>query len=199
MPGVSFQSRALAVTHNAISIADEPDSFAAVRGIDGTSRENDRPCFVSFVFQVSKHSVEPIDAKRRRNLFSHDDSGPAGMDESTVFGPEMPFVFDTALLADDAERLARARPGPEFPIIGPTGETRGERPSADAGKEVALRVPRKIARLNIHDAALIHVSRRNQFLLYEVPQPLRREWVVLVVVRRHFQPLKTKNPAAIFR
>jgi hypothetical protein len=86
MPGVSFQSRALAVTHKAAS-SNEPDSISTMRGIDGTSRDNHPPPGVTDALQVSSHSVEPMLANRSRNLFSHDDIGPSGTDEVEKVGP----------------------------------------------------------------------------------------------------------------
>ncbi|DAZ90927.1 TPA_asm: hypothetical protein Cy-LDV1_g53 [Cyanophage Cy-LDV1] len=107
MPGVSFQSRALAVTHSAISLGDDPKTISTVRPIDGTSRDNGRPAGVTDAFQVRKHSVEPILANRCRNLLSHPDSGPAGTDEAKLVGPQVPLVVGAGAFAGDAERLAR--------------------------------------------------------------------------------------------
>jgi hypothetical protein len=91
---VSFQSRADAVTHSAnvkllcvCVSSDEPKSISTVRGINGTSRENGRPCGVIDPFQVSEYSVEPSLANRCRNLFSHDNNGPSCGDESKEVGP----------------------------------------------------------------------------------------------------------------
>jgi hypothetical protein len=70
------------VAHSAISLGDDPQAISTVRPIDGTSRDNGRPAGVTDAFQVSKHSVEPVLANRRRNLLSHEDSGPSGTDES---------------------------------------------------------------------------------------------------------------------
>jgi hypothetical protein len=60
--------------------------------IDGTSRDNGRPCGVADAFQVSRHSVEPRLANRCRNLLSHDDRGAAGADEVEEDGPEVALV-----------------------------------------------------------------------------------------------------------
>ena len=86
MPGVSFQSRALAVIHNAVC-SNEPESISTVWGVDGTSRDNDAPAGVADAFQIRSHSVEPILANRCRNLLSHNDSGPPGTDESKKVRP----------------------------------------------------------------------------------------------------------------
>jgi len=81
MPGVSFQSRALAVIQSA-AFADDPDAVTTVWRVDGTSRHNGRPAGVADSFQVSEHSVEPAVANRVRNLLSQPDSGPAGTEQA---------------------------------------------------------------------------------------------------------------------
>ena len=75
MPGESFQSLALGVTH-------KPQSISPMGRVDGTSRDNDRPAGVTDSFQISEHSVEPILANRCRNLLSHEDSGPSGTEQA---------------------------------------------------------------------------------------------------------------------
>jgi hypothetical protein len=129
-----------------------------VRCTDGTSRDNDRPCGVANFFQIIEHSVEPMRANRCRNLLSHPDSGPSGTDEAKLVGPQVPLVVGTALLSGNRERLARARARPEFAIDWPSGESRGERPSADASEEMALRVSFDVVGSNIRDAPLVHVA-----------------------------------------
>lgn len=177
MPGVSFQSRALGVTHSAVTCAarsgefprststrapsgvridlsasdatgvgHKPKPVASVGRVDGTSRDNDRPAGVADPFQVSSDSVEPVLANRRRNLLSHEDSGPSGTDESKQVGPQVPIISLGFALAGDRERLTRRGAGPEFAIIGPAGDSCGERPACDSRKEVTLTESGKIGR-----------------------------------------------------
>ena len=160
MPGVSFQSRSLQVIHSAASLGDDPETVAAMGRIDGTSRDNGRPAGVVDAFQVSKHSVEPILANRCRNLLSHEDSGPSGTGEAKQLGPQVPIVILGFALACDAERLARRGAVPQLAVVGPSCESGGERPSADAGEEMALGVTGKIGRCHIHDGTLINISGR---------------------------------------
>lgn len=101
MPGVSFQSRALAVTHSAISLGDDPETISTVRPIDGTSRDNGRPAGVVDAFQVKEHSVEPILANRCRNLLSHPDSGPSGTEQAKLVGPQVPLVVGAGAFTCD--------------------------------------------------------------------------------------------------
>jgi hypothetical protein len=109
-----------------------------VGGVHGASRDIDPPPGVTFARQISDNSVEPTIASRSRNLLSHDDRGPAGTDEAKEVGPQMPWIVGAGAFACDRERLARARAGPQFPVVGPSGETGGVGPSADAGEEVDL-------------------------------------------------------------
>nr|WP_329765065.1 hypothetical protein [Stenotrophomonas maltophilia] len=108
--------------------------------VDGTSRDNGRPAGVVDSFQVSRHSVEPVLANRRRNLFSHDDSGPSGTDEAKEVGPQVPIVILGFSFTRDRERLARGAAGPELAVVGPPSKSSCKGPTGDAGEEVALPV-----------------------------------------------------------
>jgi len=91
--------------------------------VDGTSWDNDRPAGVVLCFQVSRNSVEPVLANRRRNLFSHDDSGPSGTDEAKEVGPQVPIVILGFAFTRNGERLARGAAGPEFAVVGPPSKS----------------------------------------------------------------------------
>lgn len=131
-------------------------------GVHGASRDIDRPAGVTFTRQISADSVEPTVAKRSRNLFSHDDSGPSGTDEPKEVGPQMPWIVGTSALARRAERLARARAGPERPVVGPSGEAGGEAPASDTGEEVTLDVADEVVGLDVSDAAGVDVAGWNK-------------------------------------
>jgi hypothetical protein len=157
--------------------------------VDGTSRDNGRPAGVADAFQVSKDSVEPMRANRCRNLFSHKDSGPSGTGEAKQVGPQVPVIGGAALLSCNRKRLARRGTCPELALVGPAGEAGGERPSTDAGEEMALRVTEQISRCNVNNRSLIYVSGRKVSGVNQVAQPLGCVRVVLVVVRkRHRSP-----------
>jgi hypothetical protein len=111
-----------------------------VGGIHGASRDIDRPAGVAFTFQISAYSVEPTVASRSRNLFSHNDRGPAGTDEAKEVGPQVPRIVRTSAPARDREGLTRARPGPERPTVRPAGEPGGDRPESATCEQVDLRV-----------------------------------------------------------
>jgi hypothetical protein len=56
-------------------------------------------------------------------------------------------------------------------------------PAPDASKEMALNIATQIAWPHFRDASFVDFSIRYESFLYEIPQPLRRELVVFVVVR----------------
>ena len=93
MPGESFQSLVVTVIQQASSCVcvcvacGEVETISTVRGVDGTSREYERPRGVVDSFQVSEYSVEPIKPNRCRNLLSKERSGPSGTDEPKKVGP----------------------------------------------------------------------------------------------------------------
>lgn len=153
MPGVSFQSRADGVTHPEKSLTD-------MRGAEARSAGINRPDGVARAFQVSEYKVDPSEAVRARNLLTNDDSRTALADEPVERGPQVPLVSKPAAFADRAERLTRARAGPDGAIVGPAGKTQGERPDADAGKEVALPVSGKLIWRHVFDASLIYITCR---------------------------------------
>lgn len=94
----------------------------------------------------------------------------------------MPLVVGAGALAGDRERLARAGAGPELAVVGPAGESSGERPASDAGEKVALSKPGKVICSDVDDGSFIHFSCRNQARGHEVAKPLRGVGVELVVV-----------------
>jgi hypothetical protein len=58
--------------------------------------------------------------------------------------------------------LARRTAGPDGPVVGPSSKSKGERPPADAGEEVALVVPTQVVGLDIRDAPFVHVAGSDQ-------------------------------------
>jgi hypothetical protein len=73
-------------------------------------------------------------------LFSKDDWRAALADEAVELRPEVPVVVEALALSGCTERLAGAGAGPDRSIVGPSGETEGVGPDADACEEVALGV-----------------------------------------------------------
>jgi len=58
-------------------------------------------------------------------------------------------IVAPSLGAGIREGLAGAAPGPDGPVVGPSGEPERERPAPDPGKEMALGEPGEISGGNI--------------------------------------------------
>jgi hypothetical protein len=73
---------ASAFAARAVGHCDPPVAGPFLWTVDCTSRDFDRPAGVTDAFQISADSVEPSVASLSRNLFSHDERGPLGVDEA---------------------------------------------------------------------------------------------------------------------
>jgi hypothetical protein len=182
IPGLSFQSRAEAVTH---PLCDEEESLSDVRGADARSAQIDRPDGVARSFQVSVYSVEPSKAVLARNLLSKDDWRATLLDETEPGGPEVALVSEPSALARGAERLAGAASGPYGAVVGPPSESQRVAPDADSGEGVELLRAGNIHGIEFHQAPLIDAPRCDMARGDEVPHPRRRKRIDLVVDRRH--------------
>jgi hypothetical protein len=178
MPGLSFQSRAEAVTH---PLCDEEQSLSDVRGADARSAQIDRPDGVARTFQVSVYSVEPSKAVLARNLLSKDDWRAALADEIEPGRPEVALVIEPSTLPGGAERLAGATSGPDGPVVGPAGESEGVTPHSDAGESMELRRGGDLFWLEVCDGAGIDASGGDVPSSSEVLQPRGGERVDLIV------------------
>jgi hypothetical protein len=178
MPGVSFQSRADAVTH---PLCDEEQSLSDVRGADARSAEIDRPDGVTRCFQVSVYSVEPSKAVLARNLLSKDDWRAALADETEPGGPEVPLVAEASTLSGGAEGLAGAASGPDGSVVGPSRETEGVAPDSDPSESMELRRGGNLFGSDVFDGAGIDASWGDVSSSSEVLQPRGGERVDLVV------------------
>jgi hypothetical protein len=102
-------SQWLCVPSPAVGVRQNPYPFPFVRGADGASRNNKRPCFVAKCFQVRKHCVEP-QSDVPNNILSKHPSGPEFFDKPTIFRPEMAVILRASTLPGTAEGLARIAP-----------------------------------------------------------------------------------------
>jgi hypothetical protein len=168
-----------------VIVGHKPKAIASMGRIDGTSRDNGRPPGVVDAFQVSKDSVEPILANRCRNLFSHEDSGPAGTDEAKEVGPQVPVVILSSACAGDREWLAGTGACPQLALVRPSSQSSCKGPPADAGEEVTLSESVEVRGLYIHDAPGVYDAWRYVAGINEVAQPLGGVGVDLVVVSGH--------------
>ena len=178
MPGVSFQSRAEAVTH---PLCDEEEPLSDVRGADARSAQIDRPDGVARTFQVSVYSVEPSEAVLARNLLSKDDWRAALADEIEPGGPEVALVSEPSTLPGGGKGLAGAASGPHGPVVGPAGESQGVGPDADPGESMELRRGGDLFWLEVCDGTGIDSSRGDVPSSREVLQPRGGERVDLIV------------------
>src|SRR5690606_12392125 len=89
----------------ALGVGHNKDPVPSVRGTDGSSRNNKRPCLVACVFQVRKHIVE-AQTDVSSNIFSKYPSGPEFPHESKHFRPEIAVILRASSLPGNTERLA---------------------------------------------------------------------------------------------
>jgi hypothetical protein len=125
---------------------------------DAASWKYGRPAGVAFRLQVSENKVEPAPSNRRLNLLTKDSLRAALADERKPRRPQVAVVIACLALAGGAEGLAGAGTGPNRSVIGPSGETQGDGPSADAGEEMALAVAAEVGRSHVNDASLVNVA-----------------------------------------
>lgn len=161
-----------------------------MRRPEARSRETDRPEGVTDSFHVSLNKVEPAVADRCFNLLTKDDARLALADEVEPDRPEVSIVGAALAFPSRTEGLTGTGTGPNRSIIGPPGEPESVGPYADAGEEMALGVPSKIAWSDIGNAPFIHVTGRDVPGRDQIPQPLgsMRIHFVVVATRHHPHP-----------
>jgi hypothetical protein len=114
VPFLYFSMRALNFSTSTtlslhVGVSHNPYPVSSVRGIEGASWNNKRPCGVSFAFQVRKHLVEPhVDVAS--NIFKQAPSGPDGSQEPMHFRPEVTVIFLASSLPGETEWLAGVSP-----------------------------------------------------------------------------------------
>lgn len=84
------------------------ETLADVRRADARSAQIGGPDGISWCFQVSSYSGEPLTSKLARNLFSKDRWRAALADEPEELRPEVAVVFLCEFLAGLREGLAGA-------------------------------------------------------------------------------------------
>jgi hypothetical protein len=76
-------------------VRNNPDAIPSVRGVDGTSWNNERLNFVFKSFQVKTHLLEdhpPVDTKESANILCHDVTWGKFLNDSTHFWPEVAVI-----------------------------------------------------------------------------------------------------------
>jgi hypothetical protein len=122
-------------------VGHPPQPLADVRSADARRAKIGRPDCISHSFQVSPNSVEPVSAKRARNLFSKNDWRTALRDEAVELGPQVPLVVGAKSATGDAEGLAGTASSPDGAVVCPASGAQGMGPDADTGKEMGLSEP----------------------------------------------------------
>ena len=187
-PALPRLSAASGVGHPESAISD-------VRAAEARSRKRDKPVGVAHCFHVSLYKIEPWADAAARNLLSKDDCRLALLDEVEEGGPQVPLVSKPFSFACRAERLARARSGPDRTIVGPPGAAQSLRPHSNSGEEVALSKSSKLIWSNIFDAPFIHDAGRDVASGDQFAEPSRSEWVDLVVIGAgHLPPHRSRQP-----
>jgi hypothetical protein len=120
-----------------------------VERADARSWEIKRCEGVVAFFQVMANKVEPVEAVLARSLLSKDRCRPALADEWNPRWPKVARIVGTFAFSRHAPRLAGAASGPDFPVVGPSGELEGVGPAPDAGEEVALGEASEVVGSNI--------------------------------------------------
>jgi hypothetical protein len=182
---VEYPAAPLDLASAVVVVGHEVQTLADVRGTDARRAKIRNPDGVTLSFQVSVNKVEPLESILARNLLSKDDWRAADSDEVMPCWPQVPLVSKPFSFACRAERLARATSCPDGLVVGPSSQSKGVAPSADAGKEVALCVASEVVGVNFCDGSLINVSRCDKFFGDKVTEPLGSIWVYLIVVDSH--------------
>jgi hypothetical protein len=139
-------------------VGHPPQPLADVRSADARRAKIGRPDCISHAFQVSPNSVEPVSAKRARNLLSKDDWRLALRDEAVELWPQVPLVGGAEPSAGGAEGLAGAGSGPDGAAVVPASGAQGVGPDADTGEEMGLSKPCDVCRSHVPNRPLIHNS-----------------------------------------
>ena len=93
-----------------VGVDNNPDPVAAVRGVEGASRNNNRPHFVACGFQVRKHAVE-AHCDVASNIFTKEPAGPALLNKAQHFRPEPAVICRACAVPGQANWLARVAGG----------------------------------------------------------------------------------------
>jgi hypothetical protein len=139
-------------------VGHEVQALSSVGGADARSAQIRRPDGVTASLQVSENKVEPLEAKRARNLLSKDDWRPTLLDECEPCWPKMSRVEKAAPRARIRESLARTGPGPDVGIVADASEPESVGPSSDPGEEMPLPRPGNVTWGELGDGASVDLS-----------------------------------------
>ncbi|HUD73749.1 MAG TPA: hypothetical protein VMQ76_01655 [Terracidiphilus sp.] len=152
------------VGHPKKSLPDMRRTLARSAQIGGPDR-------IAHSFQVSAYSGEPFTSSRARNLLAKADCRAAVADKVSEERPQVSLIICSQSFSSAAKRLARATAGPDRFIVRPSGEAQGGGPSANPGKEMALRESCKVFWFDIEYAPFVNYTIRNKASGNKLPQP----------------------------
>ena len=153
-----------------------------MRGSHRRRREDSRARLVPRRFQIAGDFIQPSEPNRRLHLLAEHDRWPALADEPEHVRPEVPLVGVSPSLPGCGIRLARTTAGPAGSVVGPSSQSKSERPSANASEEVHLDEPLEVGRLDFGDAPLIDFTFRDQPVRHQFSQPCGRMRIELVEI-----------------
>lgn len=88
-----------------VAVGHDPDAVASVKRVDGTSRNNNRPCGVPDGFQVSEYTVE-CHVDDASNVLSQDETRSCRVNNPVHCRPEVARIILAASLPGNAKWLA---------------------------------------------------------------------------------------------
>jgi hypothetical protein len=94
-------------------VRHNPEPLSTVRGIDGASRNSNRPNGVAEGFQIRWHLVER-QRDEPRHILSHDPTGPDFFNNAAHLRPEPTVIADASSLPGDGEGLAGEAAGEDI-------------------------------------------------------------------------------------
>lgn len=123
------------------------------------------PNVISRVSQVSSYSGEPKHSILSCNLLSKDNWKAAHLYESEKYGPKVSRIIFSQSKTGLAEGLAGAASGADRLVVRPTNNSKGERPTADSGKEVMLGESNELVGFYVGYASLVNNAISNVAML----------------------------------
>lgn len=195
--GVPPASLAAGVIQEVKSDGAEVEALSDVRTARAVCSQNDRPAGVTLCLQFSTNKVEPCNFVIRSaaiasdlsddecggRLLAEDDRGSSRSDESHPLWPEVVAALVALLSSGWRVVRARTRAGPDFEVVGPSGESERVAPYCNARERVELDDAFEVLGPEVGDASSVDASGRDVSGADEVLDPLRRVVIDLAVER----------------
>ena len=98
-----------------VGVRQYPDTFTSVMRTDARSRNNNRPDFITELFQVNAHVVE-CHTDESNNILTNNPAWPTFPNNTSHFRPEMTVIKFSEFLASEGKRLARETAGNDVDV-----------------------------------------------------------------------------------